>query len=323
MNITNDYNVNILVAAWLLSDDYDYVNDPNYYSVTSLMKPTKQVILARRVPADLKVVDVSAFAASRRGAAIHDSIENIWKSGQYRVHLPKMGVPQAVINRIVVNPTSEQLETVDGIIPVYFEQRLFKQLGKFTLGGKFDVVADGVVEDFKTTSVFKFMKGDTDGKYRRQLSSYRYLGPHLITEPYGRINFLFSDWQGREAKTNVNYPAIPLATTVFELESPEVIEAWAIERMTQLDQLKDAPEEQLPRCTDEELWRSAPVYKYYSDPTKVIGGRSTKNFTDPVEAKAFHDSKGGKGVLITVPGEVKACAYCPAFPVCKQREEYQ
>lgn len=35
------------------------------------------------------------------------------------------------------------------------------------------------------------------------------------------------------------------------------------------------PDEEIPECTDEELWRSPTKYKYYSDPNKT-SGRSTK-----------------------------------------------
>lgn len=64
-------------------------------------------------------------------------------------------------------------------------------------------------------------------------------------------------------------------------------------------------------CTDEELWRSDPQYKYYTDPTKT-SGRST-NFDNLADAHRHLAEKGGKGVIITKPGEPKACAYCPAF----------
>jgi hypothetical protein len=40
------------------------------------------------------------------------------------------------------------------------------------------------------------------------------------------------------------------------------------------------------------------------------------------EAQAFMVEKAGKGVIKTVPGEVKACEYCPAFTICKQKDSY-
>ena len=321
MKITNDHDINLLTTAWLLSDDYDYINEPNYYSVTSLMKPTKQVILARRIDKKLETMDVSSMVASAMGSAVHNGIEHVWTGGAYKSALKRMGIPQETIDAIRVNPTEEEASE-PGIIPIYFERRGFLKLGKFTLGGKFDVVAQGVLEDFKSTSTYSYMKGNKDGDYIRQLSSYRAIHSDVVTEDYGRINFIFTDWQGREAKSNPNYPAVRTLSKIFELEDPEFIKDWAFKRMTELDNLKDAEEDALPRCTDEQLWRSDPVYKFYLDPTKVFGGRATKNFTTFADAQAFQTEKGGRGTIITVPGEVKACGYCPAFPVCKQKDEY-
>ena len=31
---------------------------------------------------------------------------------------------------------------------------------------------------------------------------------------------------------------------------------------------------------------------------------------------------GGKGIVVEVPGAVVACNYCPAFTVCRQKDEY-
>ena len=36
---TNDHNIPLAMAVWLMHDDYDYIHDPKYISVTTLMKP--------------------------------------------------------------------------------------------------------------------------------------------------------------------------------------------------------------------------------------------------------------------------------------------
>ena len=100
----------------------------------------------------------------------------------------------------------------------------------------------------------------------------------------------------------------------------EETENWIKQRLTLLLQLKDAPEELLPDCSDEDLWRSAPVYKYYSTDNPLPGQRSTKNFDDLAAAMLHRDSKG-KGAVIKKPGQVGACKYCPALPICNQARE--
>jgi len=67
---------------------------------------------------------------------------------------------------------------------------------------------------------------------------------------------------------------------------------------------------------------SEPLFKYYSDPAKAAeGGRSTKNFPNYMAAAAFRN-KANKGVVVTVPGEAKACGYCAGAPLCTQRLKY-
>ena len=81
----------------------------------------------------------------------------------------------------------------------------------------------------------------------------------------------------------------------------------------------DVPESEIPLCTDEDLWRSAPVFKYYKNPVKT--NRSTKNFDTRQEAYVRMAEDGGVGIVIEQPGQVTACKYCQAFSVCTQKDD--
>jgi hypothetical protein len=120
------------------------------------------------------------------------------------------------------------------------------------------------------------------------------------------------------------YPDSRVKTKDIALQTLAETDAWITAKLRLITQHMDTPEDQLPECTDEELWRSAPVYKYFSDPSKAgqPGARATKNFDDLMLARAFMAEKGGKGTVITQPGEVKACGYCPAFDGCTQKDRY-
>ena len=326
MPITNRHNISLPMAVWLLHDEYDYVRDANYISATSLLKSTKQLVLARRVPMEERELDVSDLIASRMGTAIHDSIEKSWEvSG--KAGMVKLGYPEHIAERIVINPTDEMLETNPGIIPVYMEQRVIRELtikGKtYRIGGKFDMVIDGRLFDAKTTSVYSYLLGDKDAAYAKQGSIYRWLDEgKRITSDHIFIQFLFTDWQKVMAKTNPKYPPLKLFEHPVALLEMADTERFITNKVDEVFSLMDAPEEKLPGCTDKELWRSAPKYKYYSDPNKT-DGKSSKNFDDLAEANAYWKvEKAGKGIVKTIPGEAKACAYCQAYPVCKQREQY-
>jgi hypothetical protein len=93
MNITNEKDIALPLAIWLLNDEYDYIDTPNYISVTTLMKPIKQIVLAQRVPAESKGFDLSDLIASRMGTALHDSIEKAINTNRSKA-LRMLGYPK-------------------------------------------------------------------------------------------------------------------------------------------------------------------------------------------------------------------------------------
>lgn len=319
MKITNNSGMSLPMAVWALHDEYDYQPEENYISATSLMRPLRQLILGNRVPMELRTADVSDYIARTLGHAIHDSIEKAWTNG-YARSLRMLGYPQDVIERIRINPTDDDLIALPDIIPVYLEQREKRKLGKYLIGGKYDMVAEGIVQDYKSTSAFVWLKGSRDDEHALQGSIYRWLNPKKITEDFIRINYIFTDWQ-KSSTSNPAYPQNRVMSKDVPLLSMDQTEQWMSNKLDLYEKFKDAPEKEIPECTDEELWRSAPQYKYYSDPTKT-DGRSSKNFDDAASARVHVVEKGGKGIIKTVPGEPKRCGHCNAFDACTQKDRY-
>lgn len=344
-SITNNAGINLVLAAWLVHDDYDYVTAPNYISATSLMKPLRHKILPARIPAEQRTRDVEEFIASSLGSSIHDSVEKAWQPGNFERNLKKLGYPNKVIERVLINPTDAELDAANDPIPVYLEQRMYRPITvdgvTFIIGGKYDGITEGIVNDTKSTSAFSWMFGGKDGDYQKQMSLYRWIDQkgygdihtdedgnvHLldpfrprITEDYGRINFVFTDWQKVQAASNPAYPQRRVEQKEINLLEPEEVEEWIKEELRLFLKFKDKPEPEIPYCTPEELWQSDPVYKYYSNPAKT-DGRATKNFDNLAEAMSFKASKG-KGTVITVPGKPKRCEYCEAFEICTQKDQY-
>lgn len=328
MLITNNNNIDLTLAVWLLHDEYDYIDKPNYISATTLMKPLRQIVLPMRVPPEQRTMDISDLIASSMGTALHDSIEKAWTANPWRA-LKLLGYPESVIQRVRINPTPEELQKEPDCIPVYLEQRAFKDVTingvTYTIGGKFDLVLEGVVQDNKSTSVYTWIHGGKDDDYSLQGSIYKWLNPDKILDDIIRINFIFTDWKKMEAARDPSYPQQRVAAKDVPLRTMVETDTWIRNKLSLVQQHMNTPENQLPECTDEELWRSDPKYKYYADPAKAgtPGARSTKNFDNLPEAKVFmNQEKGGKGVIITVPGEVKRCGYCNAYEVCTQRLKY-
>jgi len=320
MKFTNNTDIPLGLAVWLLHDEYDYIDTEDYISVTSLMRPVKQTILSSRVSKDTLEVDIDNFVASSMGTALHDSIEKAWLKGHSKA-LEKLGYPDSAVKRVLVNPSSEQLKSIVDPIPIYLEQRSFAKVGKWTVGGKFDMVLDGTVIDNKSTSAFSWLFGTKEDDYRLQLSLYRWLNPALITEDVGQINYIFTDWKKSDAVKNPKYPQKRLEYKEIVLTPINEINIWVKERLSKLEKYWDKPESEIPDCTDAELWRAEPKYKYYKDATKT-DGKSTKNFDNLAEAMAYKSEKGNVGSVLTFPGSPKRCQYCNAYSICKQKDQY-
>lgn len=312
---TNRANMPLSLAVWLTHDSYDHDSRPNHISATSLLKPLRQLVLAMRVPAEDNIPDVASMIPSRMGSAIHDMIEQSWVTN-YKAGLASLGIPQKVIDKVKVNPKPEEL--TEDTIPVYLEQRSEKEVDGFIISGKFDFIGEGRVEDFKTTSVYTYINKTNDDKYIMQGSIYRWLNPDLITRDEMAIQFIFTDWSAARARVEKTYPASRHMEYQLPLKSIHETEMFIRNKIAEIKKYINAPEDLIPLCSDEELWRKPTVWKYYKNPEKLT--RSTKNFDNPHEAHAHAALNGG--IVIEKPGEITACKYCDAFPICSQKDQY-
>lgn len=312
---SNVSSVPLSMAVFLATDTYDHVDEPNYISASSLIKPTRQLILASRIPPEQAAVDLVSMIKSRMGTAIHDAIERAWKNN-YKLAMKIIGYPDRVINKVRINPKKEDL--TEDCIPVYMEQRAFKKVGKYTIGGKYDFIGDGRLEDFKSTSVYTAINKTSDDKYILQGSIYRWLNPELVTKDRMAIQWIFTDWAAGKARMDPSYPQKPIQEHILPLKSLQETDVFVRRKLDELDQYWDKPESELPPCNDEDLWRSEPVYKFYRNPEKTTG-RSTKNFDNKQDAY-LHMASVGQGIVIEKPGEVTACKYCAGFALCTQKD---
>jgi hypothetical protein len=312
----NVSEVPLALAVFLASDFYDHDDDPFTVSATTLLKPLRQIILPNRVPPGEGLVNLADMMNNRMGAAIHDGIEKAWVSN-YRSAMEALGLPQKVIDRVRINPPMEELLN-DGDIPIYMEQRLKRKLGKWTITGKFDFVGEGKVQDFKSTSTFTYKKQVNADKYTQQGSIYRWLDPKMIHRDQMEIHYIFTDWKPAMAKTDPSYPPKRFHTQSFELMNLAETEGFIRRKLALIEQYWDAPEEEIPQCDDDELWRSEPQFKYYKNPEKTA--RSTKNFDTMQDAMLRLSEDGNVGIVKEVPGQVTACKYCPAFAACTQKD---
>lgn len=311
MRYSNLYDIPLPLANWLASDDYDYEEDT--ISATTLIAPIRQTLLSLRIKEEDKVEDVSNLIASRLGSAIHNAIESSWLNKENS--LKALGYSDKAIQRIKINPT----ELEKGDIPIYLEQRAYKEVEGITISGKYDFVEGGIVQDFKSTSVYTYINQTNASKYILQGSIYRWLNPSIITEDYMYIHYIFTDWSSASAKQRSDYPQRRIMTKRYDLMSIEETQKYVEERVRLIARLKDVDDRLLPLCTEEELWRKPTTYRYYR---RQGLKKATKVFTDLTEARLYMQTTyKGEGYIETRQGSVTACKYCKVASICTQRDK--
>lgn len=321
VELTNNSNIPLSVAVFLASNSYDFTPKEKSLSATDFNRSIRQVILRNRMMATTdygnEAVDIMSLVKSKNGTAIHDAIEKTWKDDNVRKRAMKnLGLPDSVIDKVVINPDPSKVDPDQ--IPVYMEIRKEIEIDGWTISGKFDFVADDGLTDFKSTGTFTYEKQTNVDKYKVQGSIYKLIHSDIIKKDYLTIMYWFTDWSKNKALASAKYPQSPILPQKINLMSEEETKGYIRNFIRQLEEHKETPEEDLPYCTQKELWQDDPVFKYYRDPNKRV--KATKNFDNFYEAQQHFIADGSRGLVVTVPGKVKACAYCPAANICSQRQ---
>lgn len=315
MRYTNHSNLPLSVGVWLSHDSYQHDDRPNHISATALLKPLKQLIMQSRVLETENQPDIVGMIPSRMGTAIHDSIEQAWLHN-YKSSLERLGYGKRLIDKIRVNPEKPEPNT----IPIYLEQRAEREIDGFIISGQFDFIGDGRLEDFKSTSTYTYTHDTNADKYPLQGSIYRWLNPEKITRDQMAIQFIFTDWSGSRIREK-GYPQSRTAERIYNLLSLQETETFIRQKLALIKKYWNAPEHEIPECSDKDLWRKETTFKVYkdSDARRAMSGGGSFG-TDKVAAMAFAIEKGGE--VRTLPGEVVACRFCEACLICKQKDRY-
>ena len=324
MVFTNKNNISPFLAVWLAMNEYRQETRPNVISATTLIRPLRQVVLARKYKDLSKQADIADLVNSRMGTALHDSIEKTWSQEPaiLKSLLGQFGIPAAMLDKIKIQEPIENIKEDD--IPIWVEQRHEKEVtaksgNKYIISGQFDAVVSWRVFDNKSTSVWTHIYGSNDKKYAEQGSIYRWLVPHMIKDDLMQIEHIFTDWSGVKAMQDKQYPQSRILSKTLPLLSYIDTEKMVQNKIDLIDYYLGQDDSTLPLCTDEELWREKDIYKYYKDPSKT--SRSTANFGTEAEANFRLSADGNSGIVIKHPGGVKACKYCSVQNVCEQYKQ--
>jgi hypothetical protein len=286
MKYTNKNNLPIIVEKWLLNDEYDY--QPGIMSATGLMKPPRAVVLTERHYDSLEM-DIADLIAIRYGTAIHSSFE---------------AVPY---------------DSAD----VEQERRVQAEVDGVKISGKFDMLEQvGVglykLHDIKSTSVWNYIYDNKTNDYITQLSVYRYLlaaeGKNVQDE--ADIIMVFTDWSKKKAAEDPTYPQIRMVVKPITLWSIKDTETWISGRLLLLADARQLPDDELPLCTDDELWKQPDKFAVKAKPDSA---RAKAVLDSEAAAKQYIEENGG--IIEIRKGYVNRCPdYCPCYPFCNQHQ---
>jgi len=254
-------------------------------SVTQLISPIQQAILMERY-FDKIEVDAVDLLWTILGSAVHALLEKV------------CGEHEVCEQEVRWKPPGMATEVV----------------------GTFDILADGVLQDYKVTSAWAIADG-VKKDWERQVRTYDFLATKSgFTVNELKIHCLLRDWSKLEARRNTRYIQAPYA--VFEVPRipHEQTERWLIERVALYEEYRDTSDELLPACTEDERWHKPDRYAVVKDGSKKAY-RLLRTLSEAEEMVARMTRKGKVYYVEYRPGEDTRCEhYCPVKAFCKQYE---
>lgn len=306
--MNNEKHVSLPLQLWCVDSTYSGSREDKHISCTELLNPVQCFILSRRAEKTAQQdTDVLDYWKAQIGTAIHSGVASAWVD-RYQVNLAKLGYSEDYISRIKINPE----EVLPKDIPVYVEQRVSKEILGWTVHGQYDMVFDGQLIDFKSTSTFTYENKTKDKDYIMQGSIYRWLAPEKITSENIAINFIFTDWKDQKAAAP-SYPSAPLLEYRLPLLSLSQIQTFVLDKITRINTALESGV--VPECTHDEMKWTPSTYAYYSGTSTT--GRATKVF-DTYHEALRHKVDKGKGTVQERLGKPIQCKYCKGKSLCNQ-----
>ena len=268
------------------TSDHEYT--PKRYSVTAVLKGTREAILQRRHDGEIEQ-DVSDMVWAIFGSAVHGILE---KSQE----------------------TESQLK----------ENWLSVDMGDgYELSGIFDLYDDstGTVTDYKTATAWKVVFGEFDD-WKKQTMCYVWMLRQIGFENArrGEIVAMLKDHSKTKAKADHTYPQHPVFRIGWDFTDEELEECGKAlkEKFEEIRRCEQLPDDELPMCTEEERWHKADKWAVMKEGRKS----AVKLYDSEQEAQERADKDGEKFYVEHRPGDDPKCRdYCAACEFCAHYRE--
>ena len=278
MKLTNRLNLPDALVAAITADDYSR-GDADI-SVTQLIAPPRKVELERRHADEI----------------VEDAAERIW-----------------LLFGKIAHGILEKAQST-GVR----ETRLYSDIGGLRISGAFDHLSleDGVLSDYKVTSVWSVKNAGEKSEWEEQLNAYAYLAAEAgYTVNSLRIVALCRDWRMSDAEKykDEGYPEFQVAVLPQRLWNLGKTYDWLLERVTLHREARQLPLE-LPHCTPEERWEKPGGWALM----KPGATRATRVLANEADARKLAAATKDMQVVFRPGVSVRCESYCAAAPFCSQ-----
>lgn len=271
MKLTNNLNLPQPLVEAVANDEYD--RGAAHISITGLLRPPR----------------LSALEEAHAEEITEDAADRIWSLVGQVVH----GV----------------LERADktGIA----ERRLWMQVEGWTVSGQMDRYQDGLLQDYKFVTAWKFKAAGVPEEYEQQLNLYAALLRHH-GHPVQRMEIvgILRDFSKLEARRDPEYPQQQVVVRQVPLWAPERAAKFLRERVI----LHQQARVRLPECSASERWAKPDVYAVM----KQGKDRAVRLYETEIDA-ITHAKRDSSLYVDKRPGANIRCeAYCPVSGFCSQ-----
>ena len=169
------------------------------------------------------------------------------------------------------------------------EERLYKEVLGEVFSGQYDLIEGNTLYDYKVTSVWSVLK-DHKFEWEAQANLNRLLLHEHGTEIDNlEIVCILRDWQKTKAKIDKAYPQTQIKRVKLPVWSLERADNYLIDKITELQSHENTPDNELPTCTQAEMWQDDTTYAVMKKGAK----RASKLFQMPLEATIYAKQIGG------------------------------
>jgi len=269
------------------------------FSVTELMKGTKDIILTRRHWEELEQ-DCVDMIWTVFGTAVHSVMEGHESENELAEERISMKVPCG-------------------------------EYGDIRVSGGFDLYNGDtkIITDYKTTGVFSYqmkLQEGTESHWAKQLRIYWLILAKAGFPVKGVRNTVFlKDWSKTNAKRDRSYPQKPILnidynfSEVFRSDVAADLMADLSAKIQEILYYKDKPEEEIPECSAEERWERGECWAVMKKGRKSAVKRHDSQFS----AEQHAENLGSGHYVEHRPGVPAKCVdYCTCAEKCSFYKKY-